>query len=198
MNNGLPASLAYTKPLYDTDITELPYHLRAYKPGVVNATEWGSWAKALAPSARGSSYNLPSYADSTGKTIADKDWFTGDAITRALRYQSQTGEGSSPERNAGLKQLAALNANRSNTTDDDSFWGNILTGFKNLAKTDPMQFINTGLGIWNAFSNYQNSKKMLGMYQDQLNLQREAYEKNEARNQERFNWLRDARATSQL
>ena len=36
------------------------------------------------------------------------------------------------------------------------------------------------------------------MYEDQLNLQREAYEKNEARNQERFNWLKQARATSQL
>lgn len=107
---------------------------------------------------------------------------------------------STPERLEGLKKVwdanRKLNLNGSNS--DPSFWDNMLEGFGNLAKTNPMAFINTGIGLWNAFADYRNNKKMLGMYEDQLNLQREAYEKNEARNQEKFNWLKQARATSQL
>ena len=107
---------------------------------------------------------------------------------------------STPERLEGLNKVwdanRKLNLNGSNS--DPSFWDNMLEGFGNLAKTNPMAFINTGIGIWNAFADYRNNKKMIGMYEDQLNLQREAYEKNEARNQERFNWLKQARATSQL
>ena len=121
-----------------------------------------------------------------------------DSVTNVMRQNSYAN--SSNARIAGLKDLAARNANLNlnGGNSNPSFWDNLLEGFGNLAKENPMAFVNTGLGIWNAFSEYQNSKKMLGMYQDQLNLQREAYEKNEARNQERFNWLRQARATAQL
>lgn len=117
-----------------------------------------------------------------------------DVLRQNTRMQS------SPERLEGLEKVwdanRKLNLNGGNS--DPSFWDNMLKGFGNLAKQNPMAFINTGLGIWNAFADYRNNKKMLGMYEDQLKLQREAYEKNEARNQERFNWLKQARATSQL
>ena len=107
---------------------------------------------------------------------------------------------STPERLEGLNKVwdanRKLNLNGSNS--DPSFWDNMLEGFGNLAKTNPMAFINTGIGLWNAFADYRNNKKMLGMYEDQLKLQREAYEKNEARNQKRFEMLEQARATSQL
>lgn len=52
--------------------------------------------------------------------------------------------------------------------------------------------------IWSAFQNYKTSKQMMDLEQDKYNLQKQAYEANEARNQEKFNWLRQARATSQL
>lgn len=117
-----------------------------------------------------------------------------DVLRQNTRMQS------TPERLEGLNKVwdanRKLNLNGSNS--DPSFWDNMLEGFGNLAKTNPMAFINTGLGIWNAFADYRNNKKMLGMYEDQLKLQREAYEKNEARNQRRFEMLEQARATSQL
>jgi hypothetical protein len=55
-----------------------------------------------------------------------------------------------------------------------------------------------GNSIWNAFQDYKTSKKMLNLEQDKYNLQKQMYEANEARNKERFNWLRQARSTSQL
>ena len=119
-----------------------------------------------------------------------------DSVTRVMRQNSYAN--SSDARIQGLQDLAAKNAGLNGGNSDPSFWDNMLEGFGNLAKTNPMAFINTGLGIWNAFADYRNNKKMLGMYEDQLKLQREAYEKNEARNQRRFEMLEQARATSQL
>ena len=55
-----------------------------------------------------------------------------------------------------------------------------------------------GNSIWSAFQDYKTSKKMLNLEQDKYNLQKQMYEANEARNQEKFNWLRQARSTSQL
>lgn len=138
---------------------------------------------------------LPSYLRYTKPgVISDSEWFnTPSGVTdtsgNVINNASQIGENIAK----GVKGF-----NNSGVDTDKGLWDNILTGLGNVAKTNPLSFLTTGVGIWNAFSDYQNSKKMLGMYQDQINLQREAYEKNEARNQERFNWLRDARATSQL
>lgn len=97
-----------------------------------------------------------------------------------------------------MQQNSTSKVPKSNTDSNSSFWSNMLDGFSNLAKNNPMSFITTPIDIWSAFANYRANKQALNMYQDQLNLQREAYEKNEARNQERFDWLRQARATSQL
>lgn len=117
-----------------------------------------------------------------------------DVLRQNTRMQS------TPERLEGLKTVwdanRKLNLNGGNS--DPSFWGNILDGFSNLAKQNPMAFITTPIDIWSAFANYRANKQALNMYQDQLNLQREAYEKNEARNQRRFEMLEQARATSQL
>lgn len=52
--------------------------------------------------------------------------------------------------------------------------------------------------IWNAVQGYKAYKDQLALARDNYNLQKQAYEANEARNQEKFNWLRQARATSQL
>lgn len=118
------------------------------------------------------------------------------SVTNVMRQNSYAN--SSNARINGLHDLAAKNANLNTGNSDPSFWGNILDGFGNLAKTNPMAFITTPIDIWSAFANYRANKQALNMYQDQLNLQREAYEKNEARNQRRFDMLEQARATSQL
>ena len=118
------------------------------------------------------------------------------SVTNVMRQNSYAN--SSNARIEGLNNLAAKNANLNTNKSDPSFWGNILDGFSNLAKTNPMAFITTPIDIWSAFANYRANKQALNMYQDQLNLQREAYEKNEARNQRRFDMLEQARATSQL
>lgn len=111
---------------------------------------------------------------------------TGPNMTEALRQRSYAD--ATPAKRAYMQGQGS----------DNSFWGNILDGFGNLAKTNPMAFITTPIDIWSAFANYRANKQALNMYQDQLNLQREAYEKNEARNQRRFEMLEQARATSQL
>ena len=118
------------------------------------------------------------------------------SVTSVMRQNSYAN--SSNARINGLNDLAAKNANLNTNKSDPSFWGNMLDGFGNSAKTNPMAFITTPIDIWSAFANYRANKQALNMYQDQLNLQREAYEKNEARNQRRFEMLEQARATSQL
>lgn len=58
--------------------------------------------------------------------------------------------------------------------------------------------LNTIGSIWNAFQGYKTAKDQLALARDDYNLRKQAYEANEARNQERFGWLKQARATSQL
>lgn len=128
---------------------------------------------------------------------AGNNKITGPAVTASASYPT------GPNMTEALRQRSYADATPAKRAymqgqGDNSFWGNILDGFGNLAKTNPMAFITTPIDIWSAFANYRANKQALNMYQDQLNLQREAYEKNEARNQERFDWLRQARATSQL
>ena len=123
----------------------------------------------------------------TGPAVtASTTYPTGPNMTEALRQRSYAD--ATPAKRAYMQGLG----------NDNSFWGNMLDGFSNLAKTNPMAFITTPIDIWSAFANYRANKQALNMYQDQLNLQREAYEKNEARNQRRFDMLEQARATSQL
>ena len=81
---------------------------------------------------------------------------------------------------------------------EPTFWDNLTTGFSNLAKTNPMAFISAPLDIWNAFSAQRNAKQALNLYRDQFNMSKQAYERNEARNQEQFDMFKHARATSQL
>lgn len=52
--------------------------------------------------------------------------------------------------------------------------------------------------IWNGIQQYRTAKDALNLARDDYNLRREAYEANEARNKEKFDWLRQVRATSQL
>ena len=57
---------------------------------------------------------------------------------------------------------------------------------------------DTGSSIWNAFQNYKSYKDQLALSRDMYNLKKQEYENNEARNQQQFNWWKQARATSQL
>jgi hypothetical protein len=58
--------------------------------------------------------------------------------------------------------------------------------------------LNTAGSIWDSVQKYRTSKQALDLANKDYELKKQAYEANEARNQERFNWLRQARATSQL
>lgn len=58
--------------------------------------------------------------------------------------------------------------------------------------------LNTAGSIWNGIQQYRTSKQALDLVNKDYELKKRAYEDNEARNQERFNWLRQARSTSQL
>ena len=58
--------------------------------------------------------------------------------------------------------------------------------------------LNTAGSIWNGIQQYRTSKQALDLATKDYELKKRAYEDNEARNQERFNWLRQARSTSQL
>lgn len=58
--------------------------------------------------------------------------------------------------------------------------------------------LNTAGSIWNGIQQYRTSKQALDLANKDYELKKRAYEDNEARNQERFNWLRQARSTSQL
>lgn len=57
---------------------------------------------------------------------------------------------------------------------------------------------DTGSSIWNAFQNYKSYKDQLALSRDMYNLKKQEYENNEARNQQQFDWWKQARATSQL
>lgn len=57
---------------------------------------------------------------------------------------------------------------------------------------------DAGSSIWNAFQNYKASKEQLALSRDMYNLKKQEYENNEARNQQQFDWWKQARATSQL
>ena len=85
------------------------------------------------------------------------------------------------------------------TNDMNSgFWDNYLTGFGNYFTKNPLQPLNLGYGIWSSINDYKMQKQNYNLARDAYNFQKQMAENNEARNQERFNWLRDARATSQL
>lgn len=81
---------------------------------------------------------------------------------------------------------------------DSGFWDNYLTGFGNYLTKNPLQPLNLGYGIWSSINDYKMQKQNYNLARDAYNFQKQMAENNEARNQERFNWLRDARATSQL
>ena len=91
----------------------------------------------------------------------------------------------------------------------------ILNLFKNLSGSEAfdLQFkqnpwgITAGLAsagldtigsIWNGIQQYRTARDAMNLARDDYNLRREAYEANEARNKEKFDWLRQARSTSQL
>lgn len=52
--------------------------------------------------------------------------------------------------------------------------------------------------IWSSFQNYRTAKQAMDLANKDYELKKQAYEANEARNQEKFDWLRQSRATSQL
>ena len=58
--------------------------------------------------------------------------------------------------------------------------------------------MDTGMSIWNAFQKNRYAKQAMDLANKDYELKRQAYEANEARNKERFDWLRQARSTSQL
>lgn len=58
--------------------------------------------------------------------------------------------------------------------------------------------MDTGISIWNAFQKNRYAKQAMDLANKDYELTRQAYEANEARNKERFDWLRQARSTSQL
>lgn len=58
--------------------------------------------------------------------------------------------------------------------------------------------MDTGVSIWNAFQKNRYAKQAMDLANKDYELKRQAYEANEARNRERFDWLRQARSTSQL
>lgn len=57
---------------------------------------------------------------------------------------------------------------------------------------------NTIGSIWNGIQQYRTAKQAMDLANKDYELKKQAYEANEARNQEKFNWLRQSRATSQL
>lgn len=58
--------------------------------------------------------------------------------------------------------------------------------------------MDTGVSIWNAFQKNRYAKQAMDLANKDYELKRQAYEANEARNKEKFDWLRQARSTSQL
>lgn len=52
--------------------------------------------------------------------------------------------------------------------------------------------------IWSSFQNYRTAKQAMDLANKDYELKKQMYEANEARNQEKFDWLKQSRATSQL
>lgn len=52
--------------------------------------------------------------------------------------------------------------------------------------------------IWSSFQNYRADKQAMDLANKDYELKKQMYEANEARNQEKFDWLKQSRATSQL
>lgn len=96
------------------------------------------------------------------------------------------------------KYYIGNNATLGTAQPDPNFWDNYLTGFGNYLTKNPLQPLNLGYGIWSSINDYRMQKQNYNLARDAYNFQKQMAENNEARNQERFNWLRDARATSQL
>lgn len=209
---ALPKALRYTMPnLYskeDIQYDNLPVTTQApvvQTPAAVSTSNVpkGSFASGYPTKtdsfSSGFTPSLPASLQYTKPgTIADSEWFKAPATATAASALTGPDMTEALRRRSYADATPAKRAYMSGQGSDNSFWGNMLNGFSNLAKTNPMAFITTPIDIWSAFANYRANKQVLGMYQDQLNLQREAYEKNEARNQRRFDMLEQARATSQL
>lgn len=164
---------------------------------------------------------LPSYVQDSYKagTLKDNDW-GGKFNTMAYKLKNSPAMNSdyfnwvmSPDYMTYMHRLRSGNSVK-NTSDPASLDA-LLKHFENMDAWDAMKLqwkmnpmgttmglIGGGAGlagsIWSAFQNYKTSKQMMDLEQDKYNLQKQAYEANEARNQEKFNWLRQARATSQL
>lgn len=108
-------------------------------------------------------------------------------------YNYQTG-------NYGLQGVTnSYNPNFNNSPDTGSgWWGTYLTSLGDYVKNNPTAPLNAVGSIWNAYTGWKNNRDSLALARDNYNLQKKAWEANEARAQEAFNWQRQNRSTTQL
>lgn len=79
-----------------------------------------------------------------------------------------------------------------------NFFDQYLTDLGKYIKNNPLVPLQAVGNIWNAYTGYKNSKNALALARDNYNLQKQAYEANEARAKEAFNWQRQDRLSHQL
>lgn len=130
--------------------------------------------------------NMPSYVQSSykAKNVPDKIWdMWGDPDLA-----------NDPDLAKIIKQYETI-MNMSPTDALEYQWKKNPWGISmNLAGG----VMDTGMSIWNAFQKNRYAKQAMDLANKDYELKRQAYEANEARNKERFDWLRQSRATSQL
>lgn len=136
--------------------------------------------------------NMPTSANTLGSDIAD--WVRQVNSPQYRTWQLQ-------QRSGGAK-------NPGSVMDFINRFQNMSAGdaFALQWKMNPIgtttSLIGSGLdvanSIWSSFQNYRTAKQAMDLVNKDYELKKQAYEANEARNQEKFDWLRQSRATSQL
>lgn len=79
-----------------------------------------------------------------------------------------------------------------------SWWDQYLGGLGKYIQNNPLVPFQAVGSIWDAYTGYKNSKNALALARDNYNLQKQAWEANEARAKEAFNWQRQNRLSHQL
>lgn len=167
----------------------LPSYVQdSYRAGTISDSNWGGKFLTL----------TDKWKNPINSKIMDSDYFNWVMSPDYMTYMHRLRSGNSVKNTSDPASLDALLKYFKNM----DAWDAMKLQWKMNPMGTTMGLVGGGAGlagsIWSAFQNYKTSKQMMDLEQDKYNLQKQAYEANEARNQEKFNWLRQARATSQL
>lgn len=121
------------------------------------------------------------------------EYFTWNGIPLNVAQYQQSNYG-----NMGYTEPSLSLDPKANPDPKSSWWDQYLGGLGKYIQNNPLVPFQAVGNIWNAYTGYKNSKNALALARDNYNLQKQAWEANEARAKEAFNWQRQDRLSHQL